>query len=128
MTPPRDTPADPSNDDVEAALALVCTLPPLDREGRRVSVGYLLARATGWEEHLDGVLLEFPDADETVRALLDFVLAERQCCPHFTYEVLFVPSHERVTVRLRASGAYVAPLKAMYGELARDRGIDARGR
>lgn len=126
MTPAGNDTSDSPSDAVDSALALVCTLPPLDREGRRVSVQYLLERATGCAGHEDGVLLEFPGADAIARTLLEFVLAERQCCPHFTYELAFAPDHRRVTLRLRASGAYVAPLTAMYGGLAREAGIHVR--
>jgi hypothetical protein len=123
LTPSREDTSDPSAADADVALALVCTLAPLGRESRRVSVRSVLERATGWAEHEDGVLLEFPGGEEIVRTLLDFVLAERRCCPHFTYELCFVPDHERVTLRMRASGDYRAPLKALYRELAREAGI-----
>lgn len=126
MTPAGNDPSDSPSDGVDSALALVCALPPLDRGGRRVSVQYLLERATGWAGHEDGVLLEFPGAEAIARTLLDFVLAERRCCPHFTYELAFAPDHQRVTLRLRATGAYLAPLQAMYGGLAREAGIHGR--
>lgn len=60
----------------------------------------------------DGVIVEFPNDDATARTLLEFVLAERRCCAFFGYEIGFSP---RLTLRLRASGEYVSPLKAMYG-------------
>jgi hypothetical protein len=101
----------------------MCTLAPLDRASRLVSVRRVLERATRWAAQRDGVLFEFPEAEDIVRTLLDFVLAERQCCPHFTYELCFVPDHQAVTLRMRASGAYLVPLKAMYRELAREAGV-----
>ena len=70
------------------------------------------------------MLLEFPEAEEIARTLLDFVLAERRCCPHFTYELCFVPDHRGITLRMRASGAYLTSLKALYRELVRGTGID----
>ncbi len=64
------------------------------------------------------MLVEFPGADDTARALIEFVLAERRCCPHFTYELGFAPDHQRVTLRLRAGGANLAALRTIYGSLA----------
>jgi hypothetical protein len=120
VTPSHENHSEPSADD---ALALVCVLAPLDRASRLGVVRHVLERATGWTEQNDGVLLEFPEADEISRMLLDFVLAERRCCPHFTYELCFAPDQRRVTVRMRASGAYLVPLKAMYRELPREAGV-----
>lgn len=108
---------------VDAALALVCNLSPIDREGRRVGIQYLLERASICRDHADGVALEFPHTDEVARALLDFVLAERQCCTRFAYELGFAPPHAAVTLRVRASGESVKPLKDLYRGLALGAGI-----
>lgn len=103
---------------VDAALALVCALPPLDREGRRVGVQHLLERATSCRDLADGVVLGFPGTDEVARTLLDFVLAERQCCAQFAYELGFAPPQAAVTLRVRASGDWVNPLRDLYRGLA----------
>jgi hypothetical protein len=123
MTSSRDDMTEPSVGAADAALALVCVLAPLDRESRLVSVRDVLGQAIGWAERHDGVLLEFPEGEGIVRTLLEFVLAERRCCPHFTYELVFVPDHQGVTLRMRASGAYLTPLKALYRELGREAGV-----
>ncbi|HTD59712.1 MAG TPA: hypothetical protein VK679_03615 [Gemmatimonadaceae bacterium] len=80
--------------------------------GRAPEVRNILSKATGRRTTDDGVIVEFPDDDATVRTLLEFVLAERRCCAHFTYEMAFAPA---LTLTLRASGIYLAPLQAMYG-------------
>lgn len=123
MTSSREDMAEPPAGAADAGLPFVCTLAPLDRESRLVSVRHVLERATRWAAQKDGVLLEFPEAEEIVRTLLDFVLTERRCCPHFTYELCFVPDQQGVTLRMRASGAYLTPLKAMYRRSAREAGI-----
>jgi hypothetical protein len=79
--------------------------------GRASEVRNILSNATGRRQTEDGVIVDFPDDDATARTLLEFVLAERRCCPHFTYEIAFAPA---LTLRLRASGMYVIPLKAIY--------------
>jgi hypothetical protein len=80
--------------------------------GRAPEVKSILSKATGRRTTDDGVIVEFPDDDATARTLLEFVLAERRCCAFFSYELGFSP---RLTLRLRASGMYLQPLKAMYG-------------
>jgi hypothetical protein len=124
VTPSRDDMCDPSVGAADAALALVCVLAPLDRATRLTSVRGVFGHATRWAEQQDGVLLEFPEGEGIVRTLLDFVLSERRCCPHFTYELGFVPDHRGVTLRMRASGVYLVPLTALYRELAREAGMD----
>ncbi|HZS61132.1 MAG TPA: hypothetical protein VFA43_17785 [Gemmatimonadaceae bacterium] len=80
--------------------------------GRAPQVRAILSRATGRHNTDDGVIIEFPDDDATARTVLEFVLAERRCCAFFGYEIGFSP---KLTLRLRASGLYLAPLKVMYG-------------
>jgi hypothetical protein len=80
--------------------------------GRAPEVKNILSKATGRRQADDGVIVEFPDDDATARTLLEFVLAERRCCAFFGYEIGFSP---RLTLRLRASGLYLMPLKALYG-------------
>jgi hypothetical protein len=80
--------------------------------GRAPEVKTILGKATSRHTTDDGVIVEFPDDDATARTLLEFVLAERQCCAFFGYEIGFSP---KLTLRLRASGMYLLPLKAMYG-------------
>jgi hypothetical protein len=120
VTSSHDNLSEPTAD---GAMALVCVLAPPDRATRLGTVRHVLERATGWTEQNDGVLLEFPEAEEISRMLLDFVLAERRCCPHFTYELCFAPDQRRVTLRMRASGAYLTPLIALYRALGREAGV-----
>jgi hypothetical protein len=80
--------------------------------GRAPEVKTILSKATGRHITDDGVIVEFPDDDATARTVLEFVLAERRCCAFFGYELAF---SRGLTLRLRASGMYLLPLKAMYG-------------
>lgn len=110
-------------DSVDAAIALVCTLSPAGRDGRRISAQQLVDRATGIARLEDGVVLGFPGSDECARMVLEFVLAERECCAQFMYEIMFGPDRGPITLRVRATGAFVAALRVMYEGLARDAGI-----
>lgn len=79
---------------------------------RAPEVRKILAQATGRRKVDDGVIVDFPNDDTTARTLLEFVLAERRCCPFFIYEIALSPG---LSLRLRASGLYLLPLMAMYG-------------
>jgi hypothetical protein len=81
-------------------MQLFCSAPWRVTEVRKV-----MQHVTATRETDDGVVLEFRGDEKTARALLEYVFAEQQCCPHFTYEL---------TLALRAEGDYLAPLKAMY--------------
>jgi hypothetical protein len=87
-------------------VQLVCT-----NIGRVAEVKDILCRSTGRQVTDDGVIIEFPGDDGTARTVLEFALAERECCAHFAYEVGL---GERTTLRLRASGDYLLALKSMY--------------
>lgn len=87
-------------------MQLVCT-----DLGRAPEVRNILSKSTGRRQTEDGVIVEFPNDDATARTLLEFVLAERQCCAQFTYEIGFSPG---LTLKLSASGMYRIPLKMMY--------------
>jgi hypothetical protein len=87
-------------------LQLVCT-----DLGREPEVRKILAKAIARRPTDDGVLIEFPNDDATARTLMEFVLGERRCCAHFTYEIAFEPT---LVLRLSANGLYRFALKAMY--------------
>jgi hypothetical protein len=78
---------------------------------RLPEVRQILKVATARRSTDDGVIIEFPDDDATARILLEYVLAERRCCAHFSYEIAFAPT---LTLRLRAAGLYLLALKAIY--------------
>ena len=61
----------------------------------------LFARVEDVHELLDGYRFVFPAEAEGVRALLEFVLSERACCPFFTFELTFPSPHQSVWLTLR---------------------------
>jgi hypothetical protein len=122
---PAET-SDPDGHRMDGVLDLFCTLPPLDRQGRRVSIQSLLEHAVAWSTDDSGAWFEFVATEEVAYAVFAFVLAERQCCPQFSYEFTFAPSTQSVRLRVGANAALVEPLHAMYAALASEAGIDAR--
>ena len=119
----RALPQAPPN--VESAMALVCTLPAPEQGERRVSVHDVLSRATSSRELESGVAFLFENTDDAARSLLDFVLAERNCCAQFRYAILFEPEHAPIALRVEAAGALVQPLKDLFLGLSQQTGSDA---
>jgi hypothetical protein len=51
----------------------------------------------------DGYAYQFPASDPWPAKVLEFVAAERQCCPFFTFEIVFEPNDGPLWLRLRGS-------------------------
>ena len=68
----------------------------------------LFPGARSIEELPDGYAFGFPADDEWTARVLDFVAAERRCCPFFTFEVVFEPHGRALWLRLRGSEAIKA--------------------
>src|SRR5215213_2646544 len=100
------------------ALALVCNLPGDSQAARSVDVSEVLASAMSAKSLADGVELSFPNTDDTASSIFNLVLAERNCCPQFQYEIVFEPNHSALQLRVKATGELVQPLKNLYLALA----------
>ncbi len=60
------------------------------------------------EELPDGYGFRFPDAVPWAAKALEFIEAEKQCCPFFTFELAFEPDDGPLWLRLRGSEAIKA--------------------
>jgi hypothetical protein len=63
----------------------------------------LFAHADRVEELSDGFGYRFPSAEPWGAKVFEFIAAEKQCCPFFTFEVVFEPNDGPVWLRLRGS-------------------------
>ena len=107
----------------DEALALVCNLPADSQAARRVDVFEVLASAMSAKSLADGVELSFPNTDDTASSIFGLVLAERNCCPQFHYEIVFEPNHGPLQLRVRACGEFVQQLQNLYLGLAAEAGV-----
>lgn len=107
-----------SHTEVDAALALVCALPAVGRDGRRVDVYTVVSQATSVSGSDRGVELAFPNTDDMAQVLLELALAERNCCARFQYSIAFPPNHASIELRIEAEGGLIKPLQALYLGLA----------
>jgi len=86
--------------DVTMPLPIACTLSDEERGGREGEVDALFARIAAVRELPDGYAFAFPPESGVAHALFDLILAERACCPFFTFELAFPSPHERVWLRM----------------------------
>lgn len=111
--------------DIDAPVPVACTLPAPALARRLIDLLSLFARADRARRLDDGLLVEFTSpTQETLRTVCDLLLAERQCCPRFTYELAFAPRLGPVTVRIRATTSDLASLRAVFGAVVGDAGVD----
>lgn len=87
--------------DVSGEIALACSLTAAELRERGEENGTLFARALNAQELPDGYRFTFPAADKDVRDLLQFILAERACCPFFTFELAFPSPHDAISLTVR---------------------------
>ena len=69
------------------------------------------------EELPDGFGFRFPGADPWAAKALEFIEAEKQCCPFFTFELAFEPDDGPLWLRLRGSAAIKDFVRAELGEI-----------
>jgi hypothetical protein len=82
-------------------LPIACNLAGPEQVRRREAVRGLLDRSRLVGEMEDGYEFAFPgDADWAMR-LTELIVAERSCCPFFTFELAFGPGGGEILLRVR---------------------------
>lgn len=82
-------------------LPIACTLTAEQQRvwqggmGRTIFEGYDAIR-----ELPDGYALRFPGDDAWANALMEFIIHERECCPFFTFGLVFEPNHGAIWLHL----------------------------
>lgn len=81
---------------------IACNLNERERgERKRAIAGDVMSGITETRELPDGYAFRFPGDDPWPERIQAFVLAERRCCPFFTFELVFEPGQGPVWPRLR---------------------------
>jgi hypothetical protein len=68
-------------------------------------------------ELTDGYAFRFAGSDALASRLLEFTLAERRCCPFFTFELAFEPNDGPIWLRLRGSANIKEFVASAWGEI-----------
>ena len=83
---------------------IACTLSGPDFAARRETIAHdLFGQVERVVELDDGFACRFASADPWPAKVLDFIAAERRCCPFFTFEMVFEPDDGPLWLRLRGS-------------------------
>ncbi len=77
----------------------------------------LFAHADRVEDLPDGYGWRFPAADPWATRALEFILAERQCCPFFAFELALEPHDGAVWLRMRGGPEAKAFVVEELGEI-----------
>jgi hypothetical protein len=88
-----------TSDDAVGELPLACSLSADQLRERSLENEALFARARDVEELADGYRYTFSAGDAP--ELLAFILAERDCCPVFTFDLTFPSPHRAVHLAVR---------------------------
>ena len=95
---------------------IACTLTGAGLAERGDEVASLFATVEAVRELADGYAFRFPGNDTAATALLEFTLAERRCCPFFTFEMDFEPHAGPIWINLRGSAAVKEFVASAWGE------------
>jgi hypothetical protein len=82
-------------------LPIACGLPGPGFAARRKEIRKILCRRLRTEELADGYAFEFDGVPEMAGRLVDFITAERSCCPFFLFELAFQPDEGSIWLRVR---------------------------
>ena len=108
---------------------LACTLLGAELAARKEAVGRdLFAHVDHVEELPDGYAYRFPTAEPWAAKALDFIAVERECCPFFTFELVFEPDDGPLWLRLRGSEAIKAFVLAELDGIAPPVGVSPAAR
>lgn len=96
---------------------IACLLTGAELTERGDEVGDLFKAVEQVRELADGYAFRFSGSDEAATRLLEFMLAERRCCPFFTFELVFEPNAGSMWVQLRGSSAIKDFVASAWGEI-----------
>ena len=99
----------------DATIPIACNLSERERtERERTIAGDVMSGVEETRELPDGYAFRFPGDDPWPERIQAFVLAERRCCPFFTFELVFEPGQGPIWLRLRGAEGTKAFVEEMF--------------
>lgn|SRR5262249_37238682 len=108
------------------AVPLACSLTIAELRVRGAENASLFARAQQVYELPDGYRFAFPAAADVARNLLQFVLAERTCCPFFTFELMLPAPHHAIYLTVQGREGVKEIVRASIASTRRGGSLCAR--
>ena len=102
-----------TNDDA-TETPIACSLSADELRERSKENATLFRHAAEVKELPDGYLFTFP-ADQA-RQVMDFILAERDCCPFFTFELTLPSPHQVIQLGVRGRDGVKEVVEAATGQ------------
>ena len=101
---------------IDKTDGIACNLDSLERARRKAWItDELLSRANYVEDVADGLVLRFDDPEVHTAMVLEFVEAERQCCPFITFTLRYHAHHGPLTLTLAGSPEAKAFIRVELG-------------
>jgi hypothetical protein len=98
-----------------AANGIACRLLGRDFAARKEAISRdLFSGSERIDELPDGYGFRFPSVDPWPTKALEFIAAEKQCCPFFVFELVFEPNDGPLWLRLRGSEAVKAFVRSEF--------------
>ena len=108
--------------DVSGEVELACSLTAAELRVRSEENSALFARAQSVRELPDGYRFAFPPEADVAQNLLQFILAERACCPFFTFELAFPSPHHAIYLVVRGRDGVKEIVRASVASVVIERG------
>jgi hypothetical protein len=89
-------------------LPLACSLSAHDLQVRGAEIARLGEQVQVVRELADGYAFAFPAGAGQVATLLDFIVAERACCPFFTFILVFPSPHTQVWLHIQGQEGVIS--------------------
>jgi hypothetical protein len=97
-------------------LPIACNLSDSERATRGEEITQnLFKHVQQVKELADGYAYRFPAGKEWAGKLMEFILAERDCCPFFTFELVFEPNPGPLWLRLRGGQGVKEFIASAFG-------------
>jgi hypothetical protein len=87
---------------------------PKERKARKKATAELFAHASNVKELEDGYRMNFDSAH--VELIVDYIEAERECCPFFAFQLSFPPSNAALQLDITGPPLAKEMLKPMNGK------------
>ncbi|MGH2479180.1 MAG: hypothetical protein ACRDHW_05960 [Ktedonobacteraceae bacterium] len=94
-------------------VPLACTLSGSEQVTRKDEVNDLFKHVQQVNELADGYAFRFPGSDTWANTLIQFTTVERECCPFFTFALIFEPKQGPIWLHLRGPEGVKAIIEEM---------------
>jgi len=94
-------------------VPLACTLSQSEQVTRAEEIADLFKHVQQIDELADGYAFRFPGSDTWANRLVQFITFERECCPFFTFALVFGPKQGSIWLHLRGPEGVKAIIEEM---------------